>query len=283
MNFEHRTAHQGVFILATALYLLLITAPMSLAQTIVAHRGASKSAPENTLAAFKLAWAQDADAIEGDFHLTADQHIVAIHDKNTKRTAGVELNVAESTLHHLQQLDVGSWKSPRFSDQRIATLEQVLATVPDNKKIFIEIKCGPEIVPVLKNVLANATLHPQQTLVISFNVDVIAAVKREIPHIKALWLTAYEKQDSTGTWSPELNEILATLRRTGADGLDTQAHQAVVDADFIQKIRKNGYELHAWTIDDPNIARYYHQLSVDSITTNRPGYIRAQLKSPATR
>ncbi|MFW6106638.1 MAG: glycerophosphodiester phosphodiesterase [bacterium] len=259
---------------------ILLSLPYQTArsQMIVAHRGASHLAPENTLAAFNLAWEQGADAIEGDFYLTADEHIVAIHDDNTKRTADAELQVADSTLAQLRGLDVGRWKSRRYSGQRIPTLQEVLSTVPDNKKLFIEIKCGPEIVPHLKRVLSNTTLKPSQTIVISFEESVISAVKRKIPHVKAFWLTGYKKDNSTGNSSPRLDEILAILRRTGADGLDTQANRSVVDADFIQAIRKHGYELHTWTINDPQVARYYQRLGVDSITTDRPLYIRRRLE-----
>ena len=78
-------------------------------QLIVAHRGASHDAPENTLAAFRLAWEKDADAIEGDFYLTRDQQIVCLHDETTERTAPGQtcLQVAESTREQLRTLDVG--------------------------------------------------------------------------------------------------------------------------------------------------------------------------------
>ena len=77
---------------------------------VVAHRGASRDAPENTLAAFKLAWEQGADAIEGDFLLTKDNKIVCIHDKSTGRLADRKLIVKESTLSQLRELDVGLGK-----------------------------------------------------------------------------------------------------------------------------------------------------------------------------
>lgn len=273
-----RSRHQSdVMIMAVFLSFLSIPSQTLLAQMIVAHRGASHAAPENTLAAFNLAWQQDADAIEGDFYLTADDQIVAIHDDSTKRTADAELQIADSTLRQLRKLDVGQWKSHRHGGERIPTLEEVLSTVPDSKKLFIEIKCGPEIIPHLQDVLSDATLKPSQTIVISFQEAVVSAVKQRIPHVKVFWLTGYKQNKSTGDWSPSLEEILATLKRTGADGLDTQANRSVVDAEFVETIRKHGYELHTWTIDDPHVARYYQRLGVDSITTNRPLYIREQL------
>ncbi|MFV2065815.1 MAG: glycerophosphodiester phosphodiesterase family protein, partial [Pirellulales bacterium] len=99
-------------------------------QLIVGHRGASHDAPENTLAAFQLAWQRGADGVEGDFYLTSDGHIVCIHDADTERVAGEKLIVAESTLADLRQLDVGAWKGERWRGEKIPTLEEVLATVP---------------------------------------------------------------------------------------------------------------------------------------------------------
>ncbi len=81
---------------------------------IVAHRGASGDAPENTLASFSLAWQQDADAIEGDFHLTSDGHIVCIHDSDTNRVSGTRLVINKSTLKELQELDIGSHFGDKF-------------------------------------------------------------------------------------------------------------------------------------------------------------------------
>lgn len=245
---------------------------------IVAHRGASHDAPENTLAAFQLAWKQDADLIEGDFYLSADGHIVCIHDDTTKRTAGVELDVAKSTLAELRQLDVGRWKDERFAGEQIPTLEEVLATVPQDKGILIEVKCGPEIVPQLKSVLAGSPLKPQQTIVIAFDENVVAAVKQQIPGIKAFWLAGYREKEPGSGFKPTPLTVMETLKRVGADGFDTQANQTVVDADFVKMLRLAGLEFHVWTVDNPEVAAAFQSLGVDSITTNRPAFLREQLK-----
>ena len=106
-------------------------------------------APENTLPAFKLAWEQGADAIEGDVLLTKDNQIVCIHDKTTKRLSDQNLVVAESSLEQLKTLDVGSWKNKKYKGTQIPTISEVFATVPKGKKIFVEVKCGLEIIPYL--------------------------------------------------------------------------------------------------------------------------------------
>src|SRR5688500_19564502 len=82
---------------------------------IIAHRGASYDAPENTLAAMKLAWEQKADAIELDLWLSKDGKIVVLHDSNTKRLGGTTNHVAQQTWDELQRIDVGAWKNARFA------------------------------------------------------------------------------------------------------------------------------------------------------------------------
>jgi glycerophosphoryl diester phosphodiesterase len=247
---------------------------------IVAHRGASHDAPENTLAAFQLAWEQNADGIEGDFYLTKDGHIVCIHDDTTKRTAGIDLAIANTTLDDLRQLDVGSWKDQKWAGERIPTAEQVLKIVPKGKKIYFEIKCGPEIVPKLKQALAQSGLTDDQVVVISFRDAVIAEVERMMPELKTLWLVAYSKNDETGQWSPTIDEIIPKLQKCKADGLGTEANAEVVTAESVRQLRAGGFEFHTWTVDKPEIARHFVALGVDAIITNRPGFMRKQLESP---
>ena len=109
---------------------------------LTAHRGASHNAPENTMAAFNLAWQENADGIEGDFYLTSDGQIVCIHDATTARTGDIDLTVATSTLAELKAVDVGSWKGSEWSGEQIPTLEEVLSCIPTGKYIQIEIKAG---------------------------------------------------------------------------------------------------------------------------------------------
>jgi glycerophosphoryl diester phosphodiesterase len=240
----------------------------------IAHRGASHDAPENTLAAFRLAWKQNADGIEADFFLTKDEQIVCIHDDTTKRTAGVNLRIADSIFDQLRQLDVGSWKDGRWSNERIPRIDEVLETVPKGKKIYVEVKCGPEIVPPLERAFAKSRLTLGQIVVISFRAEVVAAVKKATPGVKAFWLVAYHKDQQTGKWGPTMDEIIAKLQQCQADGLGTEANREVVDPRFIQRLRRDGFEIHAWTIDDLETARYFATLGVDSIITNRPAFLR---------
>jgi glycerophosphoryl diester phosphodiesterase len=245
--------------------------------SIVAHRGASRDAPENTIAAFELAWKKGADAIEGDFYLTKDKRIVCIHDSSTKRTAGTNLSVAKSTLAELRKLDVGKWRGAEWAGQRIPTLQEVMATVPAGKKLLIEIKCGPEIVPFLAKALESSPLADSQIIIISFKQKVIADSKKLLPEHKAFWLTGLRKDKKTKSWSASHEKVIATLKEMKADGLDCQANTAAVDRAFMAKLRSEGLELHVWTVDNAKTAIYFQKIGANSITTNRPAWLREQM------
>lgn len=264
----------------TALLMLIVSmTQVAQAQLIVAHRGASHDAPENTLAAFNLAWSQGADGIEGDFYLSSDGEIVCIHDGTTGRTAGVNKEVNKCLLSELKKLDVGSWKDKKFKGEQIPTLQEVLATVPAGKRMIIELKVGPEIVGPLDRVLRSSKFKPEQVLVIAFDAKTIAESKRVMPHIKAHWLTGYRSNEEGGTWSPSSTNVIQTMKRIKADGLGSQARRNVFDDKFIGALKTAGInEFHVWTIDDPADARYYKKLGAFGITTNRPAYIRNQLE-----
>lgn len=261
-------------------FVLLGALPMTVhAQKIVAHRGASHDAPENTLAAFKLAWQQGADGVEGDFYLTRDGEVVCIHDKTTGRTAGEDVVVAEATLAELKALDVGQWKGPQFAGEKIPTLHQVIATVPEGKWLIIELKTGPEIVEPVRQVLADTRFPGEQVCIISFNEQTIAEAKRQMPHIKAHWLTGYKQQNDTAPWLPTANEVAETVKRLGVDGLGTDKDRQVVTAEFLAELRKQGVpEFHVWTVDEPKDARFFAAQGAWGITTNRPLEIRQALK-----
>ena len=263
-----------------ALFLLFsITSIHSLAaQMIVAHRGASHDAPENTLAAFQEAWNQNADGIEGDFYVTADQKIVCIHDEDTQRTGGRRLTVSDSTLAELRQLEYGQWKDTKFAGEPIPTFEDVLRSVPAGKHFVIELKTGPHIAPLLASSLASNPHDPTKLLIISFDADTIGKCKELLPNIRAHWLTSYKQNHLTGTWSPSAKQIAQTIESCRADGLGTKADRSVVTKEFVAELKSYGVEeFHVWTVDSPEDAKYFQDLGAIGITTNRPAFIRKSI------
>lgn len=261
-----------------ALFVLLASS-MAEGQVIVAHRGASYDAPENTIAAFKEAWAQGADGVEGDFYVTKDQQIVCIHDKDTKRTAGTNLVVANSTLDELRKLDYGSWKDARFKGEPIPTFVEVMAVIPEGKLFVIELKTGPEIVPLLKAELDRLKPATANLLIIAFNRETVIAVKKQLPAISTHWLTGFKQDKTTGAWAPTVDEVAKILQATGADGIGFQGRCEVVTAEFLNTLKQRGLrEFHVWTLDEPQDALFYKDLGAIGITTNRPAFIRDSLK-----
>ena len=186
---------------------------------IIGHRGASRNAPENTLAAFRLAWEEGADGIEADFRLTGDGRIVCLHDASTGRTAEKDLAVAASTLAELRTLDVGLWQGHAWIGERIPTLAEVLSSLPPGKKLFIELKSGPEIVAPLVQELSRSGADPERLRLLAFSAPLLAELKEQLPDYRACWLTDCRRWLPGGAWRPSPEEILATLRHTGVDGL----------------------------------------------------------------
>ena len=127
---------------------------------LIAHRGESVDAPENTLAAFRLAWERGAVGIEGDFRLNADGEIVCMHDGNARRTTGVDLEISTATSAEVAALDAGLLKGEQWKGEGVPTLRQVLGTIPRHGRILLEIKDRPHLVPVLKREL-EASVAPQ--------------------------------------------------------------------------------------------------------------------------
>lgn len=253
---------------------LLLVANAFASPFIVAHRGASHDAPENTLPSFRLAWEQGADAIEGDFHLTRDGKIICIHDYDTLRVSGKKLVVKDTSLEDLRALDAGAWLKPEWKGTRLPTFLEVASTVPAGKKFYIEVKCGPEIVPTLIREIQESGLKSGQVVVISFNAPVIRELKKLAPSFKSCWLSGFKKGEAS--LKPDPTEALTILKDIHADGFSTQADPRI-DTAFIQVIRKEGFEYHCWTIDDPEQARHFVEIGAQSITTNRPAFLRAAL------
>ncbi|MGL5017488.1 MAG: glycerophosphodiester phosphodiesterase [Luteolibacter sp.] len=254
----------------------LAASPAFASPFIVAHRGASHDAPENTLPAFELAWKQGADAIEGDFHLTSDGKIVCIHDFDTQRVSGSKRVVKDTSLEDLRALDAGAWFKPEFKGTRLPTFAEVAATVPQGRKFYIEVKCGPEIIPALLKGIAQSGLAVSQIVIISFNAPVIRELEKQAPAFKTCWLSSFKKESPL---DPARDEVLATLRDIKADGFSSRA-DARLDPEYLAEIRDAGFEYHCWTVDDPEIARRFLALGAQSITTNRPAFLREALLQP---
>ena len=239
---------------------------------IIAHRGESRDAPENTLAAIRLAWERGAPAVEIDVRLTADGEVVVIHDADLRRVGRSRLVVAEATSAALRGVEVGAWKLRRWSGERVPLLGDVLATVPPNGRLFVEIKTGPEIVPALVRVMATSPLASRQVLFMSFECETMAAVARALPaHEPCLLLTARQLFGDDGVAG-----AIATARALGCVSLDVQAHRRLGRA-VVEAVHAAGLRLYVWTVNRVPTAHRLAAAGIDGITTDRCAWMRERL------
>lgn len=265
--------------LLSRLSLTLLFSAMTLslsAVEIIGHRGASYDAPENTLSSVKLGWKQKADAVEIDIHLSKDGKVVTMHDFDTKRTGGVNKKISDQTWEELQKLEVGSWKSARYAGEKIPSIESILATVPRGKRLFIEIKVGPEILPELGRAMAASGKKPKQLTMITFNYETAKEAKKMFPKHEVYYLYGWKKDKVTGEY-PNLDDLIKQAKDANLDGLNLN-YNFPIDKAFAKKVHDAGLKLYTWTVNDPEVAKRLVEAGVDGITTDRPEFLRNALK-----
>ena len=244
--------------------------------TLIAHRGESEDAPENTLPAYKLA-VDRGFGFECDVYLSKDGRVFTFHDGTlTRTTAGANTNrCGDVTWDELSALDVGGWgkwKGSAFAGTRPALLEEVLELARDGRRIYIEVKTGPEIVPHIKKVFAaQSRATPGNVLFISFNEATCKALKRDMPEYKVYLLMCARKRKGVSTCFVTAEDAVAALRETESDGLDFQYDPAVATAEFVKAVRDAGFEFHVWTIDRLDAAMEAFGRGAMTVTTNRAG------------
>ncbi|QYM78024.1 glycerophosphodiester phosphodiesterase [Horticoccus luteus] len=239
---------------------------------IIAHRGASHDAPENTVAAARLAWAQGADALECDVRTTADGRLVALHDADLRRVGGAATGIADLTWAAVRDVDVGRWKAESFRGERVPALEELLAVTPAGKRVLIEIKDGvASVEPVARVVEATAGPHAR-VAVIAFDLAVAVAAKGRLPAADVLWIIDSPRLE-VRTWET----LVTTAQAAGVDGLDV--HCAWPNpAAAVRRAREAGLRTYVWTVDTPGTARRWRDAGADGLTTNRPGWLRSKLQ-----
>lgn len=244
---------------------------------IIAHRGASSEAPENTLAAMRLAWEQGADGLEIDVRPTRDGLLAAVHDADTLRYGGRSTPVAQEAWADLRTLDVGRWKDPRFAGERIPSLDAMLAALPDGRRILVELKCGPETADEFAASVRRSARDRSAVTAISFRLDTLAAVKQRLPECAAWPVIELRIDAATGARHPEAAEIVRLVREAGCEGVDLSARPPL-DRDLLDHLHAAGLAVGAWTVNDPLEACRLREIGLDLLTTDRPGAIREALE-----
>ncbi|PKP10168.1 MAG: glycerophosphodiester phosphodiesterase [Bacteroidetes bacterium HGW-Bacteroidetes-4] len=234
---------------------------------LIAHRGASIEAPENTLTAIKRAWEQGAKRVECDIHLTSDKRVVLIHDADTLRVSGVMKIIRKTTLAELKLLDVGSYKGDEFKNERIPELSEVLPTIPIDGRLVIEIKCGTEVLPFLKAVLSEAGVNNNQIEFIAFNRKTLALSKQWMPEVHHFWLLDLDYGQSFLWRFISLSSLIRITKKQGFSGVNVWAGKALSQK-FIFTFHQAGLKVYCWTVNDAKQANELYQNGIDAITTD---------------
>lgn len=247
---------------------------------ILAHRGASAYAPENTIAAFLLARELGADGIELDVQLTRDQVPVVIHDDLVDRTTDGHGRVADLTIAEISRLDAGMWKTEDYRGEPIPTLAQVFEALSDWLKpvgnrpaclINIELKTERLITDGLERQVLNTIARygvQNRVLLSSFSPLSLVRAKQINPRLpRGLLYNASMPAYLRGAW----------LRLwVGAKAMHPE--HTMIDARYMKWARGKRLQVNAWTVDDPTDAKHLAALGVNAIITNKPDVVRQAVK-----
>jgi len=249
---------------------------------IIAHRGASELAPENTFAAFQKAIEDGADGIEFDVRLTRDLVPVVYHDAKLKRLGRCKGHVSNFMSSELQTLDVGSWfneKNPgksngKFSLETVPTLERLLEFLGGYKGLlYVEMKCredGTDALPeAVCRTIRQSDLLPQ-IIVKSFNLEAVRRIRRLLPEVRTAALFA-----------PKILDVLQKKKRLLKKAQECEAdeisiHFSLATEKFIRRAEKKNLPVTIWTADSPSWVKRAVNLGINAIITNNPARLLAK-------
>lgn len=232
---------------------------------LIAHRGASALAPENTLAAFRLALRLGARALEFDVHQTADGELVVLHDERLRRVAGRTDAVRDVTWPELRRCDAGRWFDPRFRGERIPRLEDVFAEAGSRVLLHIELKRGSALYPGVERALVGCLRRRRalrRCVVSSFDHAALFALRDLEPRLRLGYLLG----------ATRLARAWEEMKALGAESLHLAARQ--VSAERVASAHRRGLKVLVYTVNDSAGAARLRSLGVDGIFSDDPRIMR---------
>jgi glycerophosphoryl diester phosphodiesterase len=240
---------------------------------VIAHRGASRDAPENTLAAFRLAAEMGADAVELDARLSADGAVVVLHDQTLDRTTNGTGSVSDRSLAELKTLDAGAKFDPRFAGQRIPSLDEVFETIGGRLLINLELKNYERVFDRLaEGVIRIVRRHAleRRVLLSSFNPFALRTARRLAPDVPRALLV----------WQGQNGWMTAALRRlTTFEAYHPQ--DSMTDRATIAEQHARGRRVNVWTVNDVERMRELLLLGCDGLITDVPEVARQAVRDVA--
>lgn len=231
---------------------------------VVAHRGFSAVAPENTLSAIREAIDLGAQGCEFDVRRSSDGVLYLMHDGNYKRTAGLDAAAGSLDFAQIRELDAGAWKGPKFLGEKIPSFEEALLLLKGTgTRPVIEIKENgfeKEVVETVRRLELTET-----AVVIDFSAERVKKIRQLAPEICVAWLCGFKEEvpmDEVG------ETILQTLKEVGTDTVDI--HYGCVTPELLERLQGEGVHVWVWTVDHPADLARMADWGIESITTNRP-------------
>ncbi|MFB6827014.1 glycerophosphodiester phosphodiesterase [Streptomyces virginiae] len=240
---------------------------------VVAHRGASDEHPEHTLAAYRQAIADGADALECDVRLTADHKLVCVHDRRVERTSDGRGVVSEMTYAQLSALDFGAWKGAGHAGARVLLFEDLLRealAAPRPVGLAVETKhptrAGGRLEVELARMLREYGLADGAAgliEVMSFSRGALTRLHRLVPGLPAVYLMERRLRPVRPPYATHAGPGIDLVRR---------------DPGLVARLKAKGLSVRVWTVDEPRDVELCLRLGVDTIITNRPRQVREQLE-----
>jgi glycerophosphoryl diester phosphodiesterase len=233
---------------------------------IIAHRGASGYAPENTLASINLAIEMGCDAIEFDVQLTSDEQLVVCHDFTVDRTTNGLGEIKNLTLVDIKKLDAGSWFSEKFAGEQIPTLEEVLNLVPNDLFLHIEIK---------KTSTDDRNIEKKlNDYLIKYN-RISSSLISSFCHSSVRELKRYNSQVSIGmAVEADLIEPIKYIENNDLLLYSFHPCYDYVSPNMIKQFHEHNIKINCWTVNDKEVAIALKEMGVDSIFTNFPDILK---------
>ncbi len=228
---------------------------------LIAHRGASGYAPENTMASFRLALEMGAKAVEFDVHQTRDHELVVLHDEDLKRVGRKKARVRDLTREELAAIDVGSWFDPCFSAERVPTLSDVYDLAQGKAELHLEIKRGSRYYPGIEERVVDLIQRRKAwgtTLVSSFDHAALFSIRSLDTRLRIGYLLGL-----TG-----MKTAFREMEELRAESLNISARQA--DARRVRECKERGLRALVYTINSRKELARMDRLGVDGVFTNFP-------------
>ena len=238
---------------------------------VVAHRGSSHDAPENTLAAYETAISQGALAAECDVQVTRDGEVVLLHDRSLSRTTNGRGWIGSQTWDQVRDLDAGAWKHPRFTGEGLPRLEDALDLVRGQMRLYIELKAGRGLAERTMATLRRCGTRPEDVVLISFDEGYLATARAADARFARVLLRRKPLLGGSYTQSAVHQALLADAQAVGLA-------QSRVGPTVCEAARRAGLPVLSFTVNCPDRARELLELGVQGLITDRPQAIARTLR-----